>query len=722
MDAASAPQARQSPTSQRKEAYSELSKFTLALIQAMLRTGYYAAEHPEAQKSIAGLYESFRRLVEDRSELTYLIVEQRDSYEIAIEGYSSTPLSLYEVMMRGMAELFTPKFLDFFKRWSLLSFSIKADTSADDFYKFIELMSQVPTAGSGGGGGAGKASERLTQALADHNILHISTVFKHDMVGRERHLPWRVRLALTRLRRDLRVLPLYRKASPEQISRIKLQIIDDVIRPVRTPALLKDFLINYDLIAADISVLQESEVEHEICANLNDGMLVSTAQEIIGELEKLKDYPAEEFPWGESVAVVKERHLAALRDLATTLCQRASTLEHEFVQALVDQKVLSFQELPKELRQAVETRHLAETFIARRDKYLNYLRSPTAGETTQKLCATLYRIAPDLVVRSHYETLAMVLEIVEQGRENPRTARFFGQLAAFLGKALNHEAIISHLLADLPQQEKQEREHLVKVIAFLGEPMIPGLVHAYGKAEEKGVRISAFEALKRIGPKALDQFLARLGQMESDWAMVRHALSEVGEMGDPALARSLTGFAHHPNPHVRHTCLTALFKLIGPAAEEQFVAGLRDEEAGVRQTAVSHLGAIESRHPDLLAFVERVLVPDENQEELEKDGVVIEICRALARFTKSDQERAAAQRYLIGAIRPVRAKGMLGKLKKPAPRFGEHVEQAALEALATIGTLDAIEPIEELATADDALADAARAAIERIKRRAASTV
>lgn len=716
MDTASPPQAK-SPASQRKEAYSALADFTLALVQAMLRTGYYAADHPEAQKSIAGLYDGFRRLIEGRSELTYLILEHRDSYEIGIEGYTNVPLSMYEVMMRGMADLFTPKFLDFFKRWSLLSFSIKADTSAEDFYKFIELMSQVPSSGAGPGGAT--ASERLTEAFAAHNILHISTVFKHDIVGRERHLPWRVRLALTRLRRDLRVLPLYRKASPEQISRIKLQIIDDVIRPVRTPVLLKDFLINYDLIAADIAVLKESEVEHEICANLNDGMLVSTAQEIINELSKLREYPAKEFPWGESVEVVKERHLSALRDLATTLCQKGSALEHEFVQALVDQKILTFDELPPELRHAVETRHLADAFVARRDQYLGYLRNPTAGEATQKLCATLCRILPDLVTRSKYETVAMILDTVESGRAEARTARFFGQLAEVLRKALNRESTINRLVADLPQVEKAQREDLVRVIGFVGHVMIPGLLHAYGKAEEKAVRICAFDALKRIGPKAVEQFLARLGQMESDWAMVRHAINSVAESGEPSLARSVVGFANHPNPHVRHTTLTALSNLMGGDAEDHFIAALRDEEAEVRQTAVSHLGAIASRHPELLAFVERALDPEADSGELEKDGVVIEICRALAGFRNNGEERATAQRLLIAAVRPIKAKGMLGKLKKAAPRFGDHVEQAALEALAAIGTPDAIEPIQELAAADPALADAALAAIERIKGRAA---
>jgi hypothetical protein len=363
-----APNATTEAALQSKEEHAPLADFTLALIQAMLRTGYYAADHPEAQKSMKGLYTQFLAVVSGRPELTYLILEKRDSREITIEGYDEVALPLHQLMLKGMADLFTPKFLDFFNRWKLISFSIKADASADEFNKFVELMSQPPS-----GGPIREASERLTQAFVDHDILHISTVFKHEMVGRERRLPWRVRMALTRLRRDLKVLPLYKKSTPEQMRRIKLQIMDDVIRPIRTPTLLKDFLINYDLIAADIDELEESQVEREIVANLGEGMLVATASQITGDLKDLGLGETDEMPEEETYATMV-RAVGVLRDIADQLCAIGSVLNHDFLEALVQQKVLPVEKLPAEVRRAIETRRLAEAFRARKDQYLDYLR------------------------------------------------------------------------------------------------------------------------------------------------------------------------------------------------------------------------------------------------------------------------------------------------------------------------------------------------------------
>src|SRR3990167_6681611 len=97
---------------------------------------------------------------------------------------------------------------------------------------------------------------------------------------KERKLPWQGETALSRLRQDLQTLPLYSRASPEEIRRIKLQVIDDVIRPIRTPEPLKDFLINCDLVAAEIAVLAETQVEREIIGDLSEEMLVATAWEL----------------------------------------------------------------------------------------------------------------------------------------------------------------------------------------------------------------------------------------------------------------------------------------------------------------------------------------------------------------------------------------------------------------------------------------------------------
>jgi hypothetical protein len=680
MDTPAAPQAKTAASLQRKEAYAPLANFTLALIQAMLRTGYYAADHPEAKKSMTGLYAQFAELVNGRSALTYSLLEKQEETEITVDGYTSGAMPLHQVMVSGMADLFTPKFLDFFSRWKLLSFSIRPDATQEEFDKFVELMSQVPT-----GGPIQQANERLTRALIDNNIINISAVFRHEMVGRERRLPWRVRMALTRLRRDLRVLPLYKKATKEQMRRIKLQIIDDTIRPIRTPVLLKDFLTNYDLIAADVAELEESQVEREIVANLGEEMLVSTAHQIIEELKKLS---AEETlaSTGEEASVVIGRCVGVLRDVADQLCAIGSVLDHDFLEALVQQKVLPPEQLPVEVRRAIETRRLANAYVRHKDDYLKYLRNPGANDTTRKLVATIRRITPDLLRRSEYQPVVEIIEVMSEGAKVERTAHFFEQVAALLKKEMAGEATVGYLLGDFRRQDKEQRQRLVEVLGFIGDAAAPGLLAVYEESEDKGLRLRAFEGLKKIGVKALQPFLTELPTLEQDWAVVRHIITEVAELGDRTLAQPLVAFLYHENPHVRHSSLTALFKLQGAKVEEHLLHAIQDSEAVVRQAAVSYLAAISSRRAQTLEYYEQVLVPEDRSGPRESDAVLIEVCQALAKLAQiSPDDARRSEEMLLAALRPVKPKGPLGFLKKPAPTHSEAVQAAIWDALSASG-------------------------------------
>ncbi|OLD75036.1 MAG: hypothetical protein AUG95_01010 [Nitrospirae bacterium 13_1_20CM_4_62_6] len=244
-------------------------RFTLALIKTMLRAGYYAPGHPEAKKGLTDLHSEFVLLMGDRAELTYMVTVTADDRAITIDGYDDAPLPLERVMKQDATSLFVPKFLEFFDRWNLLSFSLKATISPEEFHTFLVLMSQPPEASQG----TTDAAKRLTQAFLDQHIIHVSTVLNDDIVGKERRLPWRLKMALSRLRRDLRMLPLYKGASPEEIQRIKTQIIDDVVRPIRQAGFVKDFLVNCDLVAADVDLMDERQVQEAILTSLPEERL-----------------------------------------------------------------------------------------------------------------------------------------------------------------------------------------------------------------------------------------------------------------------------------------------------------------------------------------------------------------------------------------------------------------------------------------------------------------
>src|SRR5687768_6279915 len=88
----------------------------------------------------------------------------------------------------------------------------------------------------------------------------MSVVFKKDLVTR-RKLSWRVGLALTRLRKDLSILPLYGRLGEDELRRVRYEVFRDVVRPLRQVPLLREMLLNCDLVHDAVPALSREDIE-----------------------------------------------------------------------------------------------------------------------------------------------------------------------------------------------------------------------------------------------------------------------------------------------------------------------------------------------------------------------------------------------------------------------------------------------------------------------------
>src|SRR5512139_912638 len=119
----------------------KLTDFILHLIQAFLRTGYYTAEHPESKKAKEGLYQQFKTLFDQEDELTFLSREEQDQQEILVEGVLPETQVLRRMMLKGMGELYVPKFVKYFERKDLISLTLMSRMDQTEFSRFIDIMS-----------------------------------------------------------------------------------------------------------------------------------------------------------------------------------------------------------------------------------------------------------------------------------------------------------------------------------------------------------------------------------------------------------------------------------------------------------------------------------------------------------------------------------------------------------------------------------------------------
>jgi hypothetical protein len=212
------PEITVAPTAEKKELSLEERKkvkpsgdFLMDLTKAMLRSGYYSTEHPGAKGAKQGLYEKFQECLAESRQVEITKQEDREKTDILISGILDEPVNVRTLVGAGKAELFVPKLREFFKRKGLVTFAIKNDISPEHFESFVDIMSDPKADGSQNA----KVGEVLSNALVEHGITEISTVFMDDLIMLELNLPWRVEMAIQRLAKDLKMLPLFKSDSDE---------------------------------------------------------------------------------------------------------------------------------------------------------------------------------------------------------------------------------------------------------------------------------------------------------------------------------------------------------------------------------------------------------------------------------------------------------------------------------------------------------------------------
>jgi hypothetical protein len=228
-------------------------------------------EHPRAKEAKVGLYQRFQSLFSGRHELTFILQEKGEIKDILVDGALPETQTLRSLMTQGMAEVYVPRFSKFFERKRLVSLTLKERMGEDEFSEFVDVMSEPSFVSLDS-----EVKELFVTHLREHRITNISFVFTEDLVAPDRKLPWRAQLAISRLRKDLKVIPLFHKLSGEKLHELRMQVVRDVLRPITKPDLMAVILLNSDL--AHSPGLSDEEIEDELVRYVPENLLVETAR------------------------------------------------------------------------------------------------------------------------------------------------------------------------------------------------------------------------------------------------------------------------------------------------------------------------------------------------------------------------------------------------------------------------------------------------------------
>lgn len=678
-----------------------LTDFVLHLIQAFLRTGYYTSDHPESKKAKEGLYQKFRDLFEEEDELAFLVREEQGGQEIFVEGVLPEAQKLSRMMMKGMGELYVPKFAKYMERKDLISLTLKSRMKQAEFSSFVDIMSEptlVDTRHK-------QDQDRFAQALYSRGIFNISYVFNEEFLALEREMPWRARLTLSRMRKDLKMIPLFQKMMGQDIQEIRINLLRDALRPIRQSDLLCAILRNSDL--ATTSEALEETIENEIVSSLKKQYLLNTSKIFLRDHLDLKKLQKQDGFEKKSDRLVKKLS----RRLKETATLETQNLLEEFFR----HQLVGLEDLPPVLKDKILLERLTDKFLSYTDRFFQQLDQAKDKEAFLNVAISFVRMIPELIRRDRYPEILRIFETLK-GHFHQR--RMWSLLAGQVLEEIGKGTIPQLLKEKFLKGKKEIRVVVIPILAALEIGAIPVLLDILKTSEDQWVRKNACEALIQIGPVAAVHLLKELEQQQTSVETTCDILRVLGEIKSrewqTPLAKIARSFATHEHPKLREQAIHTLCQAGGPDGEQICLSSLNDPDLEVRKRSVWCLGMLKSV-PGIGKMVEMLkelaAAPSPQSEKLETH-----IYLAFGLSGNMAIEGKTSEQILIEVLEKRGIKGFLGFLQKNPLTDASLI--AICDTLGKIGTGESVKVLTRLEKSQKgSLAPKIKQAIKKIEDR-----
>ncbi len=684
---------KRGPSQAELELRVEMAELTVALVKGILQSSYYSPDHPSSKGLAMAAFNRIKRLEGRFSEITYLMQLGADQEDMFLDGAFTESVALSSLIRTTMGEHFAQKMLSYFKRNSLVSLSLRSSIAEDEFDRFLTIF--VERHLEGGGDNATDTESRFTEKLIDSNVVSVSVILEDDLVQGRRQLPWRVRMAISRLRKDLRVVPMYARATRKELQSVKNELLQDITRPLRRPEFLRELLVNSDLVTRDVEELRGVDVEQDIIGAFSKRMLNAVAWSLISELERF-DLDKLKAEGDAEKALVVQAVKRNLRKIALRLIREEADQALDMVRHLFDFKLLNFEELPPRLQQQLQVESWTEEFVKNPEESLQRFERPSSEEEYLNELSRLTAIFSSILEAKRFAEAARILRsIMEQVRvpvaEMPRRQEYASQAINRL-RTPDVYRLMSHAM---DTEDRELREGLRTTIVMLGVGCAPDILEVLRESASSAVRKDCAEAIVAIGPLASKAVIRDLRQHHRRWQYARSLLMLLGELGGDEGPAELLRFMANPNPKLREEALVGLHKARGKRAEPQLLTALSDDNSAVRRRAIVLLNSVGSRSRDLIDFVSDVLRPYEAKEQEPPTSLQeIAIHTAIRLGNVALEDGTTLEDVLCDVVQAGRGGALRRMLRRTTHAKPGSLRMSALDALGRIGTARCIPVLE----------------------------
>ncbi len=661
--------------------------YILAFTKSVQRSGYYAdSNHPEAVKAKKGLYALLRKIIGKRREVNFIRKAIGDEKDVLVDGVLDEMLGLREIMPHGMAELYIPRFLEYLERRCLISLSIKRGINEDKFNRFIDLLSMYSPEFRED---SRKEGERFTKTLVESGIFEISAIFDEDIISSGRKLPWQAELTLSRLKKDLKTVPLLKNATEDELAKIKIRIFSDTIKPLRNPSFMIAVLLNADLIMDAIegsTVTKDIDVEQFMIRGADMKFLAETSYVLLKELDGVRELQRKApLEVQRQKASEQEKVLVRIfKHIADRFLEEKDPNADEALEVFFGHKMIAFQTLPVRIQERITNKKLMEAFLEHADEILERFDSHLGDRDFSEFLNRFQRVVPLLSEKKEFLLVGRIIDAARKHlddrdvRRKSKTRRLFDYIAS--------TNVLDQLREAFESDDKDLRALATGVFVTFGSKSVPMLLTLLKDHDDKWVRKQLIRAITDIGPNGVPYLITELYREGNPWYFLRNVINILSVVGDKKVVGKLTLLLYHENSSVREETINALVKLAPDVAETHLIKALDDQEAKVREKAIFGLGNLKSHNDRVMRFYMDVL---EGRGENNDDSMRVQVIRAVGNLDDLDEpRRKAIENLLVELLETVYGGGWKTLFKKStgAISVSDGVKLAVCTTLGKIGS------------------------------------
>jgi len=690
-------------------------EFVIDLTKAISRSGYYDAHHPISLEVKKGLFDAFKNALGSSKEIMLTCHDVEDLVDIHISGILEEPFNIRKLTHATTTDLFVPKLKDYFERKNLNSFVIKNHITPSHFESFIDVMSE-PIAESTD---ASQLGEYLTKALADLDITEVSTVFKTDIVLARGKLPWRVSIILRRLAKDLKVVPMFRSASAEKMKLIKKQIVEDIIRPLNNFDLLRDLIVNCDVIVDHISHLMDvDEMETLMINSLHVDEVVPISSAVFDvymkskneNLSKKDDSALQK----RCVYLAKVLEIAARRIVSENMPESLGLFEK-----LYENEIIDFDMLPEKLRFRIQSRKIAEYFMSEMDNYTEKSMNAETAEEIETHVTLFKRIIPEFIKLKKWDIIKTMMEtlnvLMSRVKEMSTTSELLLNMPDSVFEGQEEPFADGYVHAD-----QDSRNIMNYILMQMHSKCVDIISMIFGKCKEPDILKNVIELLSKKKELARQWSLKILDDQGQPLSMLNIALLLMVHVGQSEDVRWVEKYVKHSNASIRVKALSAIVKMNAKDAAGFVVDALSDGEEKVRHQAISLMEhdvwlTAEPLKRLLLFLKEKMSKKDISSGEA---TMISGLLRATGK-NKDYPDKASLENEIIAMASGLmhEGRGLLKFIKSEPGREQQDILSACAWVLGRIGGIKSREFLKTISGGDTLLSHAALQAIDELNKR-----